>query len=322
MNTEVTEAYVGSAVLALPELAAWPEVASLFVGDGNENHVDWEMPLVVCRAVGGDEECVLPAVAGIACVRASCILVDDILDEDPDGAYVEMGSGRAANLALALLAAGFALTERCPVDPLRQAALSASLAHMALVGASGQELDSQNLPGEEHYWRVVQAKSRPFYAGAFEMGALAGGAAPDLARSLYDLGGLVGEIVQILDDLEDTFQVPASPDWQQSYKSLPILFAETADHPQRERFAALMSRISDPEALREAQEILIRCGAVSYCVYHLMQRQLSAQELLARLSLANPALLSELLDYQIKPLVEWLHRMGIAIPPGMEERLL
>jgi len=90
------------------------------------------------------------------------------------------------------------------------------------------------------------------------VGALLGNASHQVAVSLRGLGILIGEIVQISDDLSDAFQTPASPDWTQGRPSLPILYASTADHPDRARFMDLLLQGDDPQALREAQQILVK----------------------------------------------------------------
>ena len=59
--------------------------------------------------MGADDAIALPAVAAIACLQISIILVDDILDDDPRGAYHRLGAGRAANLGLAFQAAALKL---------------------------------------------------------------------------------------------------------------------------------------------------------------------------------------------------------------------
>ena len=92
-------------------------------------------------------------------------------------------------------------------------AVTASLAHLALATALGQHLDVQHLEGEANYWKVVRAKSTPFYGAALHVGALLGNATPEVAEGMRDLGVLLGEIIQIHDDLLDAFHTPANPDW-------------------------------------------------------------------------------------------------------------
>jgi geranylgeranyl pyrophosphate synthase len=306
-------------ILALPEVAAWPEMAGLFERYEGTAHSDWRLPGMACRAVGGDVAAAIPGAAALACMQISIILVDDMLDDDPRGAHLRLGPGPAANLAVALQAAAIRLVEQAPVSAERRAAAAASLAGMALTTALGQQWDAQNLAGEENYWKVVRAKSTPFYAAALHVGALLGGAETGVAEGVRDFGALIGEVIQIQDDVLDAFQTPANPDWKQGRNNLLLLYALTAQHPARTQFMELLARIDDPSALAEAQRILIRCGAASYAVYQLIQRYRAARERLARLPLADPAPMQELLARQTRPLADLLRSIGADVP---EELLL
>ncbi|MBU0496147.1 MAG: polyprenyl synthetase family protein [Chloroflexi bacterium] len=307
-------------VLALPEVAAWPEMVNYVERATHAPRPDWDLPLLACQAVGGDESVAIPGAAAIACLQVSIILVDDMLDEDPRGEHHRFGNGPTANLALAFQAAAFRVAGRAAVVAERRAAVVASLAGLALATARGQHQDVQNLSGEENYWRVVRAKSTPFYGAALHVGALLGNASPDVAEGLYDFGVLLGEVIQIRDDLFDAFQSPANPDWTQGRNNLPILYARTADHPDRTRFTNLLPRVADPLVLREAQQILIQCGAVSYCAYHLAERHRQARQLLAGLLLADPTPVIELLAQQTQSLIDLLQTSGAELPEELVER--
>jgi geranylgeranyl pyrophosphate synthase len=131
---------------------------------------------------------------------------------------------------------------------------------MAHTTALGQHWDAQGPGEEDEYWKVVQAKSTPFYAEAIHVGALVGGASDETAGSLRDFGVVLGELIQIRDDLFDAFKRPANPDWVRG-SSLPILYARLVEHDYHAQFAELLPRAAtESEALEQAQEILIRCG--------------------------------------------------------------
>jgi geranylgeranyl pyrophosphate synthase len=308
-------------VVALPDLGAWPEIERLFPAATEVVRLDWQLPAIGCKVVGGDGGTALPAMAALACLQISIILVDDMLDEEPDGEHRRMGAGRTANLALALQAAAFRLVDRCPVPVERREAAATCLAQMALATAAGQELDVRNLPGEENYWRVVRAKSTPFYGTGLQIGALLGGATATVSQQIYNLGVLFGEAVQIADDLEDAFQTPANPDWIQARNNLVLLYGQTADYLERPQFEALRNQVDDPARLREAQQILIRSGAASYCFFQLIQRHRAARHLLAELQAADPAPIEELLTNQIAPLLQFLQHLHVGIPPDLQGTL-
>jgi geranylgeranyl pyrophosphate synthase len=312
-------ASITECVLALPEVAAWPQIAGVFERAAGRPRPDWNWPLIACQAVGGDVAVAIPGAAAIACMYVSIILVDDMLDEDPRGEHRRSGCGPTANMALALQAAAFRLLKQMTVSAACRAAVADSLARLALSTARGQHLDIQRPESEDGYWEVVRAKSTPFYGGALHVGALLGNADQAVAERLRDLGALLGEVIQIHDDLLDAMQTPANPDWTQGQPNLAILYARTADHPDRARFVELLSRSDDPQALHEAQQILIRCGAVSYCAYHLLQRHQVARQWLQEIPLADPAPTADLLAQQTHPLRMLLQSTGVELPSALEE---
>ena len=319
MEIGIHSAQVRAAVLALPALAAWPEAAEVFPEGSDEPlRFDWQLPVLACLAVGGRGEAALPAAAAVACLQISIILADDMLDQDPRGAHQRLGSGRAANLALAFQAAALALIGQAPAPAEARAAAGAALADAALTTAYGQELDVQNLRGETNYWRVVRTKSTPFYGAALQVGALLGGADQATAQGIYDLGVLLGEMVQIFDDLTDAFQEPANPDWREGRNNLALLYATSVEHPQRDQLLELLPQVADPHKLRAAQQILIGCGAVSYCVYQWLARHRAAMATLGRLRLADPAPLARAVEVQVAPLRHWLAGVGAAGPAELE----
>jgi geranylgeranyl pyrophosphate synthase len=304
-------------VLSLPEVAAWPEMAHLFERFVSGLSIKWELPLMACLAVGGEKSAAIAGAATVACMQVGLVLVDDMLDKDPRGVYVKIGCAATANLAWAFQAAAFRLVEAMPVEAERRAVVNASLAQMALTSAFGQDLDAQNLSGEDNYWKVVRTKSSPFFGASFYIGALLGQASPDIARRMHEFGILFGEIVQVYDDLLDSLQSPAGPDWSRGRNNLAILYALTADHSERARLELLRAQIDDPEALEAAQQILVRCGAISYCVYHIVKRHQSAEQLLDSISLIDAQPLSKLIARQIEPLKNLLKSVGAVIPPEL-----
>jgi geranylgeranyl pyrophosphate synthase len=300
-----------AAIERIPESADWPDLARVFDRAANAPRPDWELPIRACLAVGGEEAAAVPAAAAVACLQISIIVADDLLDDDPRGAHHAMGPGPAANLALGFQAAAFRLIADSALQPPGRSAAYACLARMALRTAVGQQLDVQNFQDEVNYWRIVEAKSTPFYGGALQLGAIFGGSSEAQAVEIYEIGRLIGEIIQLEDDLEDALQVPANADWKQGRNNLLILFARTADHPGRGRFLELIGRIDDEVTLAEAQRILITSGAVSYCAYQLIARYREARETLGRLSLPHPQPLEEILEAYGRSLADRLRVAGI-----------
>lgn len=297
----------------LPTMQSWPDLQALFMRTALTRPRYWELPLRACESVGGLGEQALPAIAAIACAQTSILLVDDMLDEDPRGEYHRDGHAKAANYAVALQAAAFEAFCSLEVPfEFRLPGLCA-LNQMLLMTAFGQHLDIQDLPDEDAYWMVTKNKSAPFFGTALYLGALTGRATNKIANELEQLGRLYGEMIQIHDDLTDTMSTPASPDWLQKRSPLPILFARVVDHPEREKFIKLGLDILAPGALLEAQDILIRCGAVSYCVDLLLYKHQEALKILNGTSLARPEIINTLLADVIAPVYKLFQQVGIPL---------
>ncbi len=272
---------------------------------------DWDLPLLACQVVGGLPAQALPAAAAIACMQISIILVDDMLDHDPRGQHNQIGAGAAANLAAAFQAAALRILLQAEVDDQTRVAMAQELGQLGHTTALGQHWDTQNLADEAHYWRVVQAKSTPFYGAAFYLGALCGQAAPSTAQALRQFGIVLGEMIQIQDDLVDAFQLPANPDWRQGHNNLLLLYAQTVTHAEQARFRQLRAQANNTESLQEAQNILVRCGAVSYAAYQLMAHFEKGQHVVTDLNLTATENLTNLLSAQIRPMKELLQEFGI-----------
>jgi geranylgeranyl pyrophosphate synthase len=299
-------------LLTFPIFDSWQGLKTILQRIAFSQPRDWQLPVIACEAVGEPAKKGIPASAALACALISIILVDDMLDHDPRGEYQLTGYGRASNFALAFQSAAMdALIESGASSSVQLAALN-SLNRMMLTTVYGQELDVQNPEDEASYWRVVENKSAPFYGCALHLGALFAEARADTAQNLERLGRIYGEMIQLHDDLNDTMASPANPDWLQKRKPLPILFALTVKHPDQARFAELYEDVSVGNALGEAQEILIRCGAVSYCVDQLIRRHQIAQEILNKTPLANQEIVDSLLGGVIAPVWKLFESLGLS----------
>lgn len=264
----------------LPHINQWDQALELMQRVGSRKPYHWMLPIRACATVGGTVEQGIAAALAVACCHVSIILVDDMLDCDPRGEYRQIGAAAAANLSSAFQAAALAAVESCPAPVNRRLLALSSLNEMMLTTTLGQYWDVQSPSDEDGYWRVVQTKSSPFFGTALTLGALLGGGSAQVTHKLKTLGELYGEMIQIHDDLNDSMLVPANADWLQERFSLPILFARSVEHPARVRFLQLCHEVRDPQALAEAQEILISCGAVSYCVDQLLAHHESMQAVL------------------------------------------
>lgn len=306
---------IKSTIRAIREVAAWPQMSDLIDRAVHREGISvWDYPVLACQAVGGTEEQALPGASAVLCSVISIHLVDDMLDDDPRGDYHRLGIGPTANLALAFQAAGHRLLDDPVFDPRLRSSLQAIFAGMSLATSYGQSLDAQVLKSEQEYWRTVESKTPPLFAAALEMGALLGGAPAETAKRLAHFGHVLGLFVQVSDDLSDALQVPARADWKRGSNNLPILYALTAEHTEREEFRQLVSHVDDPEALALAHKILLRCGAVSYCAFKLLEFAREARSSLSRIPLKDPEPVSRILDLHMRPLHKLFESVGVEEP--------
>lgn len=300
------------------EVAAWPQMLRLMERVVHRESLSvWDYPAAACVAVGGKAEAALPAAAAVFCSLISIHLVDDMLDDDPKGDYHRLGIGRTANLGLAFQAAGHLVLDDPAVEPRIRASLHASFARMSIGTAFGQDMDSRELRSEEEYWRTVGTKTPPLFGAAFRMGALLGGAPEPVADALEAFGGTLGRFVQVSDDLSDALETPAKADWGRRPNNLPILYAMTADHPERQEFLELSARSDDAEALAEAQKILLRSGAVSYCVFKMVEIADEARKQLAETPLGDTGPVESIFAAHLRPLHKMLESVGVEEPASL-----
>lgn len=306
-----------SKVRELPGIACWPQMLALVERPVPHETSVWEYPVAACRAVGGPEGAALPAAAAVFCSVISIHLVDDMLDEDPRGDHHFLGVGPVSNFALAFQAAGHLLLDAPEVPREIRPALQASFAGMSLATCFGQGLDARELRSEEEYWQVVGSKTPPLFSEALRMGALLGGASAETAGQLARLGRILGLLVQIGDDVTDALDTPARSDWKRRGNNLPLLYATTAPHPDREEFLSLSARVEDPAALAAAQKILFRSGAISYCTFKLLELSRQAQDLFAATPLEDPQWIARLVDLHLTPLHRLLEQVGVEEPAAL-----
>ncbi len=307
---------------SLPTVQEWPELKQLLARGIAQKLPHWRLPALASVAVGGTVEQAIPAVAAMGSLFLSIILIDDMLDADPKGQHHALGHAATANIASALQAIGLEAiahgsasgnSSTQTIAPATQAMIMNQLNRMILQTALGQHWDVQNPSDEESFWRVARTKSTHFFGKTLSVGALWGGATETTAMRLGEVGSLYGEIIQLSDDLNDVMELPANVDWLQGRYPLPILFATLVPHPERERFISLRPQVGAAWALQEAQEILIRCGAMSYTIDQLLQRYQQVNALLQQTVLVERAAIQQLVDDVIAPVQKLLIQVNLPL---------
>jgi hypothetical protein len=120
----------------------------------------------------------------------------------------------------------------------------------------------------------------------------------------------LGVLVQLGDDLGDVMGEALHPDWERPGDNVALRFALEADHPERDRFHALVPLAADLAARAEAREILVRSGAFSFCVHHMRLAADAARRAVLAVPLADHAPVLELVDQIAAPVTELLAEVG------------
>jgi hypothetical protein len=287
----------------------WPELMDFIISIINEKPKHILMPGVIAAAYGGNEASQVGANSVITLLYAAIIAVDSILDGDEFGPVAGFSSGELANMSLGL--AGWAVRVLDRLDAARGKSEASDIFSRLLYQVSlGQALDSGNPETEDAYWELARMKSGSFFSGAFTLGGLAGGASAADQTRLAALGQVYGVMLQIHDDLRDALETPANPDWLNGRYTLPILYAHLVDHPERARFDAIRPKVADEAFLVEAQEILVRSGALSYGFYQIQELYDQAMLELEDLSLADDQVIHKMFNELQHPVEKILARVA------------
>jgi hypothetical protein len=221
-----------------------------------------EIVLDACRSVGGDPRAAFPAAAALQATVIAIGLVDHVLDDELD---TSLNAGRTANLGSAMQAAAFEFLAE--LQPAMHSAVTRRFAAMLIDTACGQERDVMSNDGVGDAWDVVDAKTIPLFEAAYYCGALLGGSPVELARRVEGIGGFVGRLIQVQDDLKDVLEPGVDADWRRPHGNLALRFALCVEHPQRDEVRALLGDAGCEGAARSrVREILGTCGAIAYCI--------------------------------------------------------
>lgn len=307
--------HIRTQLLDHPELSQWPDYVELVNRPVTEGALPcWEYAVLACKAEGGREEDALPATVALFCQLYGIHLLDDLIDEDPEGKQHKYGVGTVANLASAFQGLAIsAITDSHLPEAAQREALR-RMAEMQVATCWGQQLDAWDTEDEEGYWRLAGTKTPPLFGFALALGALCAGSSAERAQEYDELGTSLGLLVQVSDDASDALAKPAKADWQRKGSNLAILFARSTDHDERDRFLELVGKVDEEASLREAQEIVVRSGGFSYCAYKIVEFSRQAREKITSLGALDPDPLNGFVDRLTRPLASMLKKVGVESP--------
>ena len=248
--------------------------------------------------------------AVIELVHLATLYHDDVMDE----AQVRRGAPSANarwgnNIAILagdyLFATASRLVSRLGPDAVRIIAETFA----QLVTGQMRETKGAN-DGDDavsHYLKVVSEKTACLIAASGRFGATFSGADADQIERLARLGGIVGTVFQISDDIIDIDSEPdesgklPGTDLREGVHTLPVLFALQETGPGARRLRELLGGpVRNDEALAEALALLRASGGIAAAKATVAQYVNQAHSELAALpDVPGRRALASLLDYTV-----------------------
>ncbi|AGS33945.1 putative polyprenyl diphosphate synthase component [Corynebacterium maris DSM 45190] len=240
---------------------------------------------------GGDT--VIKAAAIVEIVHLATLYHDDVMDEAARRRGVDSANARWGN-SIAILGGDVLLAH---ASRLMSELDTRTVRHFAdtfeeLVTGQMRETvgETDGLGPIDHYLRVITEKTGVLIASAGYLGALHGGAEEEHIDALHKLGGVIGVIFQIVDDVIDIYsdagesgKTPGT-DLREGVFTLPVLYALEEDGEVGEKLRGLLTGpLERDEDVAEALELLARSTGRQRTM-EVIERYLAlADEQLARL---------------------------------------
>jgi heptaprenyl diphosphate synthase len=245
---------------------------------------------VLSAHCGPNPECweVTTAGAVIELVHLATLYHDDVMDEAQVRRGAPSANARWGN-SIAILAGDylFATSSRL-VAQLGPDAVRIIAETFALL-VTGQMRETKGAPdGDDavaHYLKVISEKTSCLIAAAGRMGGTFGGATDDQIERLGRLGGIVGTVFQISDDIIDIEADPdesgklPGTDLREGVHTLPVLCALQETGPEADRLRTLLEGpIEDDGDLAEALALLRSSGGIAAAKQTVLQYAAAARE--------------------------------------------
>lgn len=236
--------------------------------------------LASARAVGGDDDAVLPAACAIEMVHAFSLIHDDLpaLDDDDfrrgrPTCHMVFGEAVAILAGDALFALAFETIAQAKGSAERRLAALTELANQSgtkgVVGGEVLDILAEGTDSSEaQIRRIHELKTASLMAGSCAIGATLGGGEAGEIELLREFGREIGLAFQIVDDLLDETAAsevigkPAGSDRRHDKATYPRLFGvegakELAEHHTRRALESLESLDGDTTSLRGLAEFAL-----------------------------------------------------------------
>jgi heptaprenyl diphosphate synthase len=267
---------------------------------------------VLSAHVGPDPDSRDVAIAGavIEMVHLATLYHDDVMDEAQMRRGAPSANARWGN-NIAILAGDylFATASRL-VSQLGPDAMRIIAETFALL-VTGQMRETKGTPNGDdavsHYLKVIAEKTACLIAAAGRFGGTFSGADADQVERLGRIGGIIGTVFQISDDIIDIEADPdesgklPGTDLREGVKTLPVLFALSETGPGADRLRELLKGpVTDDDEVAEALALLRASGGIASAKATVQQYAAQAREELAGLpDVPGRRALASLVDFTV-----------------------
>lgn len=253
---------------------------------------------------------VTTAGAVIELVHLATLYHDDVMDEaqirrGAPSANARWGNNIAILAGDYLFATSSVLVSRLGPDAMR---IIAETFALLVTGQMRETVGVQ--PGGDavsHYLKVVSEKTACLIAAAGRLGGTFSGATPDQVERLGRIGGIVGTVFQISDDIIDIESEPdesgklPGTDLREGVHTLPVLFALAEDGPDADRLRTLLKGpVTEDDVVAEALALLRASGGIASAKATVQQyAELARAELAELPDVPGRRALGSLVDYTV-----------------------
>ena len=274
------------------------------------------MAMITCDMVGGNSKKAIPFAAALETIHNFTLVHDDVMDDDDlrhgvDACHTIYGLSTAILAGDTLFAYAFEMITDCDIEDAVKADLVKNVAYVVRKIAEGQQMDI-NFEEEEtvdakEYLEMIRLKTSILFGAAAYGGAKIGGTTEEEARELEMMATNVGLGFQIWDDYldatapEEVLGKPSGSDIRQGKRTLLVIEGlNRANDKDRKRLIEILDSKNTDEEVKEAVEIMERCGALEEC-----HKQANGYLEGARKTLSNypeseaRILFEELLEYMV-----------------------
>lgn len=211
-------------------------------------------------------ESVIKAGTIVEMVHLATLYHDDVMDEADRRRGVESANQRWNN-SVAILAGDILLAHASRIMGQLDTRTITHFAETFEELATGQMREALGHQGQagavEHYMQVIEEKTGVLIASACYLGALHSGASEEHIDALYKLGGIIGVVFQIVDDIIDIYSAPddsgktPGTDLREGVFTLPVLLAMEEDSDAgRELSVMLTGPLTEEKDVERALQLL------------------------------------------------------------------